>query len=213
MISKLIPYLFGRLSGVPTEFYNGIGGFSVPAGSSGGGLTLLESHDASSSADLTFSTRNAAGQSGATFQSDFDDYILRIISLIPSTALADLFLEISVNAGVNWNVANCHYAIVDTNLTGIGLLGGGNPSATGCLMALNVDGTSGVNGQIDIYTPLDTVLDKQMILRTAFRTGANYENYAGSAIYLSTAAIDQIRLIPNAGVLLSGSVRMYGVKK
>lgn len=34
MISKLKPFLFGRLSGSASEFYNGQGNFTTPAGSS-----------------------------------------------------------------------------------------------------------------------------------------------------------------------------------
>jgi len=35
MIRKFAPYLFGRLNGVATDFYNGVGGFSAPTGAGG----------------------------------------------------------------------------------------------------------------------------------------------------------------------------------
>src|ERR1035437_3292300 len=78
------------------------------------GLVLLESHTASSSVSLDFTTRNASGQSGATFQSDFDEYEIHFVNLVPATNNVEFRIRMSTNggstfdAGANYDVANAN---------------------------------------------------------------------------------------------------------
>src|SRR5690349_3912071 len=86
-------------------------GWKVPSGGGGGGggggLVLLEEHViTSSSASMDFTTRNVTGQSGASIQSDYDDYLVRLINIVPATNTQNLRHRVSTDGGSTFDATS-----------------------------------------------------------------------------------------------------------
>ena len=89
-----------KLSNVATEYMDGTGNYSVPAGSGGGGLVLLEQHTASASASLNFTT---------AITSAYDDYVFKLVGLVPATNNQDIEVRFSTDGGSTWITGTAFY--------------------------------------------------------------------------------------------------------
>jgi hypothetical protein len=197
--------------------------WETPSGGGGSGaLVLLESHTASASSSLDFTTRNAAGQSGATFQSDYDQYIIELINIIPTTNAVQLLMRMSVSAAFDATAGN--YSWDDMRIGPGGAAAGGSASAqtslniTGSGNVENLKNTAaegGLNGHFRLFNPLSTTAHKTILGNTAFQSGNNSTYVVGvvGGKYINTAAIDGIRFLHNSGTIASGTIRVYGVAK
>lgn len=187
-----------------------------PAGADGA-LVLLASLDASGSASLDFATRNAPGQSGNLFQSDFDEYRIEISGLVPATNNVGIGLRVTTNAGVSY-VSTGSYAwthwvygpagtgqTANTAQTAIRLIGFVNVSNTN---------TFSVNGFVRVFQPRSSALHKAFGGQITFwDTGPSLVVDLFSGAYSATTPIDGLQVLATAGNLASGSVRIYGVAK
>jgi hypothetical protein len=184
-------------------------------GGGGGAMVLLESHTASASAFLTFDTRNAAGQSGATFQSDFDEYVIVIKHIMPATSNTTLNLQLSNDSGSTWPTASFYYA------THYAAVGGDNVTGNFSLNQLPVtlDGT-GVKNDWGVCARLDLWLGDAS-LHTRIQGVVTFCRHSGSdmmvntlgGLYLASATTDAIRFFFSSGNIASGTIRIYGVTK
>ena len=148
---------------------------AVAAGGGGGGggggtgaLVLLEEHTASSSAELDFTARNVTGQSGATFQSDYDEYEIHWIGVIPATNATSINIQFSVNGGSTYDTTSIYdsggiYVYGTGGTGGYGTVNGGGISPYGT----NVSNSSsfGTNLKATLFSPLSTVLNKMMFFQ------------------------------------------------
>ncbi len=71
-------------------------------GGGGGGAPILEVQTVSNAAAIVFSSRNGTGQSGATFQSDYEEYDLDFLGVFSITNGAVSHIEVSTNGGSTW---------------------------------------------------------------------------------------------------------------
>lgn len=204
----------GRITFAQNVAISGGGG----GGAGGGGLVLLESRTASASASLNFTTRNATGQSGATFQSDFDEYVVEIVGLLPATDSVGIQLRFSTDGGSTWAQGAADYR---WTFMALGSSGPGNTSSTGAT-SINLNGFSNytnttlrpVNGYFRVFAPLSTTTYKMIgghitywdatpTLVTSELVGA----------YQSATAINALQFFASSGNLTLGAVRIYGVDK
>src|ERR1700690_1568790 len=114
--------LLNLISGTGATVTDGGAGAVTIAASGGGGASgwvLLETETASNSAALDFVTRNASGQSGASFQSDFDEYILEVVGLVNGSS-AVLGIQFSTNGGSSYDTSsNYAWQLTYSDTTGV----------------------------------------------------------------------------------------------
>lgn len=189
---------------------------------SGGGLTLLESHTASASATLDFATRNATGQSGATFQSDYDDYLIEIVDIVPGTSETEFNLRFSTDGGSTFSTSTYEYVGIANSSGNVGISSSGLVSSGGTteikLFTL-VDATQsyGVNGSVRFRNPLSASLNKSVEFQISapLKSGATVRRYMsnGSGFWATTTAVNAIRFLFSSGNIASGTIRVYGLAK
>jgi len=183
------------------------------------GQVLLESHTASSSSTLDFTARNAVGQSGATFQTDYDTYVIEVSHIVPASDGAHLVMQCGTGGTPTWDTgANYSYVAQrmsqttpatesNTGLTSIPLTS--LEANSGALAA----GTNwGVTGFIKLYTgtgfTLTTGEFNYQIKFTSWRA-----MIVTSGAYEQTTAITGVRFQFDSGALASGTIRIYGLAK
>jgi hypothetical protein len=212
-------------AGDPQEITLGTGltmtGTTLAAAGGGGssGLVLLESHSASASAALNFVTRNASGQSGAIFQSDFDDYLIKFIGMRPANSSAALQLQMSTDGGAtyvagtsyNWGYkldnSSLNLWIPDTASDAIYVTSGVGSGAT-----------NRAHGSIELTDPLSTTDHKSVIFQSTsldadLASSGSLNNVQGSGRLVSLTAVNACRVKFDTGNITSGIVRIYGIAK
>lgn len=207
MIRQFKNYLFGKLSGVSTEFYNGIGGFSVPAGSGGGGLVLLDTQVASASSSLDFTS---------LITSTYDVYQFELNNILPGTTDNDFELFFSIDNGATWIASDYYYSWWYTNNIGGSGFQAAGPVNRG-LICNNVRTTDndGVNGWIKIYNPLGGQTSKSYIYQVSARLVGDHRQFNGGAtnLIVGASAVDALRIKFTTGNIASGRASLYGYAK
>jgi hypothetical protein len=187
-------------------------------GSGGGALVLLESHTANnSSSNLDFTTRNASGQSGATFQSDYDEYIFEVVTLVPATNGTSISFRVSTDGGSTFDSSSIYEGVYHLYyISSAGL--DGNTGDTGPFLAgavVNTTNRGGLVGSYRFYNPLSTAHYKTIHGHGVYEDSNNnlpirLEIFSR---YKSTTAVNAFRIFAGSGNLVSGSVRLYGIAK
>jgi hypothetical protein len=189
-------------------------------GSSSSGMVLLYETTASSSTELDVTARNVTGQSGAIFQSDFNEYLIQVVNMLPATNAANIQMQMSTNGGTSYDST----AIYDNNCfffysAGSNVTCGASGVAQFYLGKAVNNGSPGASyglvGTWTLYSPLSTTLYKMM-------TGwdFDYDNnnaaiteFIWSQAYRSTTAVNAFRVIASSGNISSGTLRVYGLAK
>lgn len=182
------------------------------------GLALLEQRTASASATLDFTTRNAAGQSGATFQSDFDTYYIEIEDIVPATNDVSFKMLCSTNGGSSYDTSGVYAKatrFVSTNNSS-GLEGGS--AAAFADLGGNISNTGlpsgGVHGQLRLTKPLSTTRYKHFWGDVSFlHISIGRLGWDRHLWYDNAAAVTALRFLFSAGNIASGTIRLYGLKK
>ena len=183
------------------------------------GRVLLESHTASSSATLDFTTRNATGQSGATFQSDYDEYVIEFQSLVPATNATFLNLAFSSNDGSTWDTTLGHYIWQAYFFIFSAAAPTGDNNAAGIVIAQAVSNSAidgGATASATVYNPLSTTTYTRVhFMASALSTNnsSNLDAQIGSANYKQTTGSNSFRVSFGSGAIASGTVRVYGISK
>ena len=182
-----------------------------------GSLVLLASQAASSSSSLDFTTRNASGESGAIFQSDYDEYVVEFVSIIPAANGTNLLVRGSSNSGSSYDsAANYRYAYVFNGSGTSVASGAGSNVATGIVWAGTFSNGSSTpsGGTMRIYNPLTTSLNKICLYDSCFLANdGNYYRIAGNGAWVTTSAWNAVRFLMSSGNIASGSIYIYGVRK
>lgn len=198
---------------------NGSGG----SGGSSTGWVLLEEHTASSSAEIDFTSRNVTGQSGASFQSDFNDYVLRIVTLQVGTNGADPLMQFSTNGGSSYDTGNNYFwshinIVVSTSTTGSNA--GNNVSGISLFASSGGVGppasaNPGLSLSMDIPAPLASGVGKTIssMGSSRFNGDGNLFGYSLWGFWNGTTGANAFRIIPSSGNLASGTFRLYGVSQ
>lgn len=187
-------------------------GLSLSAGSltatggGGGALVLLEQYTASASATLDFTTFISA---------TYDDYVFRLIGLVPVTNNVDFYMRLSVSGAFDSgaNYVNNSALVASTGDTAVKA----TLTAFAARNAAEIGNTaaSGLSGHIDLFNPQSTVLGKR--IGGNIRWSGSAGNYINSIMdgYWTTSgsAVDGVRFLFSSGNIASGTIRVYGIAK
>ncbi len=209
-----------------TRVINGdltVKGTCTGCGGGGAGMVLLESH-ACSGASCDFTTRNATGQSGNTFQTDYDIYRLEIRNLVPAGNDV-LWGRVSTDSGMNWIASSTPYGYGHHVVTfAAALAGDGSGAANQIQMQYftgsgdNVSTTAsagGLNAFYQIYNPLSTAASKLILGEGTHAAAApgTYNWRMGGAFFTTGTSVNAFRLLFSGNNITSGTALMYGLAK
>jgi collagen type VII alpha len=174
------------------------------------GLTLIEEHTASASAELDFTTCITA---------TYDDYLIKGVSLIPGTNASNLLLQVSTNGGSTY-VATGSYNWGYTYLAGgSGGPGTVNAAADTAIHLGNAFGTTtsqSASFSIGLSSPAAGIFPQFLTDTTNINSGGgsfNYYRYSGLGEFALTTSINAFRILFSSGNIASGTVRCYGLAK
>ena len=209
-------------SGTPdgTKFLRDDGTWQVPAaggGGGGGGLVLLAQLTASASATIDFTTRNAAGQSGALIQSDYDDYLVKFIGIIPATSTSILWMRMGTGAGPTWDAGTAYGSQLFRHSWNASALSGADSGANQIPLttAWLSTGAHPIAGSLELYDPQHATLYKFVSGKFIY-PDSTLGNMAVSEVggqYNSATAVTAIRFLMSSGNITSGIFRAYGIAK
>lgn len=174
---------------------------------------LLEQHTASSSSSLDFTS---------FLSSDFDEYVIEMVGVVPATNGASLYAEAGTGAGPTWDTTSGHYAHHAYRFNSSGSAVSGSTSDTKIILdgGAGVDGISntatngGLNGSIRLSNPASGSMYPSLFGNTKFWTsGSVNEATVVEGTYLQTTAITGLRFIMSSGNITSGVIRIYGIPK
>jgi hypothetical protein len=184
------------------------GGGSVVSG--GSGLVLLEQHTASNSTSLDFTT---------AFTSTYDDYVMELVGIIPTTDGAVPYLRCSNDGGSTWDTSSVYTG----NEMHAGPTGGDSFSygAQGQWIffsdhagsALSSSALPALVGSIHIYDLLSTSKHKRFVFDGIGVYSLNGEDYVvhSSGKYANTTGVNALRFAMSSGNIASGTIRVYGI--
>lgn len=182
----------------------------------GGTYILLEEHTAAADATLDFTTRNCNGFTGATFQSDFDEYVIRVLGLTPGTNNVDFRCRFSSNGGSSYDSSAIYDQTYNWGAPPDGNVGGGG--GTGATY-LDIGGNVGNNANTGIYSelifhnPLSTTNYKVIQGLSSFEHDTlGFMGWRRGFQYRSTSSVNAFQISVSSGTI-SGTVRVYGISK
>ena len=175
--------------------------YTAASAAAGGGLVgPLEEHTASSSSSLDFTT---------CFSSTYDDYQIRVVSIVPSASGNNFTLQVRTGSGFDTG-ANYSWARLSFDSSSNANAGAG--STTSILLAPVVD-TAGVSETIDFSNPGSVVANKMIRALATSIASSDLIGTTVAAVYTPSTAVTGFRVQMSAGTLVSGTVRCYGYAK
>jgi hypothetical protein len=172
------------------------------------GFVLLKSQTASGSASLDFTD---------IITSDFDEYMIEMIQLVPATDGARVRIQVSTNNGSSYDTTSGHYAWQAFAM--VTSAAGANGNASDDSMSVNNGQTSGAqnsswNGTYRFYAPASAIQKIFLGQGHGFDTsGTRIISYTFGGSYTQTGAFDAFRINMSSGNITSGTVRVYGLAK
>jgi hypothetical protein len=168
-------------------------------------LVLLEQHTASNSATLDFTS---------CISSSYDDYVIRLINVVPATNSNQLMLQFSssgtyVVLAYSWthlyNYQNASNGWEGSSSDSAIYVGGGQVASAG----------NGVCGVINLYNPGDagTTMKCCTMDTTRLHTSVGLVQDCPNRGNVSMPAMDAFRFLFSTGNITSGTIRVYGVAK
>ena len=187
---------------------------TIPASISGGGLNLISTQTASSSATIDFTSG---------IDSTYKEYIFKYINLHPATNNAYLSFQGSTNGGSSYGVTTTSTAFsayhdeADT-ATNLGYNTSRDLAQSTSFIPIQVDGTSNNDdgscvGTLHLFDPSNTTFAKHFIsVDQNMGQTAAYSFNAYHAGYLNTtSAINAVQFKFSSGNIDSGVIKLYGV--
>ena len=180
-----------------------------------GGRVLLESHTASASVTLPFTTRNAPGQSGATIQSDYDEYVIELLNVLPATNSVSVQLQFSTDGGSSWITSAYRYGLrYNGTNSDTGIQGSGSNAAVNLSNSCSNGSNFGLTGHVELYAPQDAPYKKMKFGMAHIADNSVLYSVDGAGMYDSNStSINAFRLLCSSGNIASGTVRVYGIVK
>ncbi len=208
-----------KLSNSATEYMDGTGAWSTPAGGGGGGgsgaLTLLSVQTASSSSDLHFGS--------SLITSTYTSYLFVIQGLITSSS-ASLRITISVDNGSTDAGGGDWYNMSSIDVPTINGTGGSS-TVTGYGAAretsFNLNPTAGTHagtypsgGVVWLHGPATTFGNFVWDV-TMSKTGGYMQRVTGGGVNIVgyTPPINYVKFWPSTGDFTSGTITLYGLQK
>lgn len=167
------------------------------------GVVAVESHIASSSAALQFTT-------GIT--SAYSDYELRCQDLIPSGSGPSFFIQMSTNGGSSYD-SSAIYDLAYENIFSVSVTAGAqaNQTALGIVGAISNSANYGLNVDARLVSPLSTALYKKVFGNIDFLSTTNLYMNRFNGVYKSTTAVNAIQVyFDSSDTIVSGVCTLYG---
>ena len=188
---------------------------ALPASISGGGLNLISTQTASSSATIDFTSG---------IDSTYKEYIFKFINIHPSADAVAFLFNMSIDSGSNYNVTKTTTIFEarhteDGGTSGLAYSGRTlsedlAQSTSFQRLANNVssDSDHGVCGYIHLFDPSNTTFIKNYIgLISIVNNGNGAYQYYNAGYGNTTSAVDAIQFKMDSGNIDSGTIKMYGV--
>jgi hypothetical protein len=183
--------------------------FTSQVGATGasGSFVLIEEHTAAASAALQFTS---------CISSTYDTYQVEVVSLVPASDGAGIYLQFSTNGGSSYDSgSNYAWTALEGISNGTGSAGSNPDTQIKLVTAQSDSANQGLVGRFNIYAPGASAYK--------LLTG-NFANYVGSSDgrlfnwnvsgqYLATTAVNAFQVIASTGNLTSGTLRCYGLAK
>jgi hypothetical protein len=176
------------------------------AASSSGGLTLVEQQTASASASLNFNS---------CISSTYDDYLIRIINLVPATNAVSLYFRVSTDGGSTWQTTLYSRWLFGWYSGGSGVAGGTSLSEirlnTGNTLSNSTD--IGVTGTVRISAPASSAYKRFHFDVDVYSSGGLLEGATQGGAWHSATAVNAFQFYFSSGNIASGTIRCYGLAK
>jgi hypothetical protein len=182
-----------------------------------GAFVLLKSLTASASATLDFATRTDGTN---LIQSDFDDYMIRVINVMPATDGAQLTLRVSTDNGASY-ISTASYQWIRWFHSGTGSTQTGDAAGTAISLSYNIENTGSqytCSGVYNVPNPAGgaayfNVFGDSVSLDTSGTGIANMANTKAWGAYKATTAVNALQFLMSSGNIASGTIRIYGIAK
>lgn len=174
-----------------------------------GALVLLEQHTASNSASLDFTS---------CLTSDFDEYEIHFVQILPATNAAGLRMRCSTDGGSTYD-SGSNYSWAAFGHTNAGSATQGSQSDTSIgLLYQSLYNVHSSSGKYTFVNPAGASEWKQIygnhqMMVSVDQTGSPAEGGINSGLYRSTTAVNAIRFLMTSGNITSGTIRVYGIAK
>ena len=187
---------------------------ALPASISGGGLNLISTQTASSSATINFTSG---------IDSTYKEYIFKFINVHPETDDTRFVYQASIDGGSNYNTTMTTTAFRAKH----GEDGSGGDlgyrtardQAQGTSFqqlseAVGADNDQCISGELHLFDPSNVTFIKHFIATTNMVSGAGEPHSVNSFVagYInSTSAVNAVRFQMASGNIDSGVIKLYGV--
>ena len=184
---------------------------TIPSGISGGGLNLISTQTASSSATIDFTSG---------INSTYKEYIFKFYNIHPDSGATHFTFQASTDGGSSYGVtltstffqADHNEADTTANLT----YEGGKDLAQSTsyqrvLSSISTNDDDSGSGTLHIFEPSSTTFVKHFIATGTLVANAYVNANYVAGYFNTTSAIDAIQFKMNAGNIGSGVIKLYGV--
>lgn len=190
-----------------TTFWRGDATWAVPPGS-GGGLTLLDTKTASTSAQLDFTS---------IITSTYDIYWFVFSNLLPATNGDSLYMRISTDNGATFLSTNVYSYSFLWSGTGQDTFTSARSTSTDKFLIANATSNTasfgGVTGSIMLWNPLGSTQKRYSGSTNMVDTGGNYNVAMTNGFATTTTAANAVRFIASSSDLASGAIYCFGEQK
>jgi hypothetical protein len=182
---------------------NYVTGTGTTCGTSGTGLTLLNTLTASNSATLSDTT---------SFTSSYNEYELVFENILPANQ--NIACEIQVHSGGGFK--NTSY--LTSQVYGAGGAPSGDTSTAyvscNAAHAFNDNSAAGISGKITVVKPSGTSVAKMWFGQFAHTNSAVNGMYVVTVngYWNNTAAVDGFQVLMSSGNITSGTIKIYGIQ-
>jgi hypothetical protein len=183
---------------------NGAGAPTWVAPPAGGSMIFLSTVTASSSSTVDIET---------TFDSTYDEYVIKVSNLIPDTSNTQLLSRLKVGGSYD---TGSNYSSAAVTMISSGDTYSGNDGGTTIFMSASTIGANRPTSfEYRVHSPASTSYAKGVDWAGFFyRNGATSGAwFAGGGVNSSTSALTGVRFYLASGVITAGTFRLYGIKK
>jgi hypothetical protein len=182
---------------------------ALPASISGGGLNLISTQTASSSATISFTSG---------IDSTYKEYIFKFINLHPATDNSKLFFQVTTN-GTDFNTTlTSTYFIADhdedDSTTALTYLASDDQAQGTSFQRLNestgADNDESISGMLHLFDPSNTTFVKHYMSRSSSAFEKETDSFT-AGYFNTTSAVTGVQFKFGSGNIDSGVIKLYGV--
>ena len=186
---------------------------ALPASVSGGGLNLISTQTASSSATISFTSG---------LDSTYKEYIFKFYNIHPQTNTTKLQINASADSGSNYNVTKTTnyfqaYHTESDSATALQYYANRDLAQSTSAQQLKDIGNTNddsASGTLHLFNPSSETFVKHFFSTFTGATGESTQNLHNSFVggyFNTTSAIDAIQFSMSSGNIDAGTIKLYGV--